>query len=213
MNSFDFFDEIYCINLDHRTDRWEHAQKEFEKVGILDRVKRFSAIKEDDGRLGIIKSNLAIVKMAKSKGLNNVLVFEDDVKFIVDDPEKHLKNAISQIGNLDWALFYLGANTHTKLIKIKPNLILLKNAYSVHSMAYNKKIYDKIIRKYSKIKVVKKHKNINDVYLAEKIQSKYICLMVNPMLTTQISDYSDIEKRLVNQSYIEERFKKNIKNP
>jgi len=213
MNSFDFFDEMYCINLDHRTDRWEHAQKEFEKVGILDRVKRFSARKEDDGRVGIINSNLAIVKMAKSKGLNNVLVFEDDVEFIVHNPEKYLKKAILQIGNLDWALFYLGANTHEKLTKIKPNLILLKNAYAVHSMAYNKKIYDKFIQKYEGIKEISKHEDILDVFLAEQIQSKYICLMVNPMLTTQMNDYSDIEKHLVNQSYIEERFKKNIKKP
>ncbi len=211
-HSFDFFDEIYCINLDHRTDRWEHAQKEFEKVGILNRVKRFSAIKEDDGRVGIIKSNLAIVKMAKSKGLNNVLVFEDDVKFIVDDPEKHLKNAISQIGKLNWSLFYLGANTHKKLIKIKPNLILLKNAVATHSLAYNKKVYNKFIRKYKNIKIIKKRQDILDVYLSDQIQRKHICLMVNPMLTTQISDYSDIEKRIVNQSFLEERFKKNIKN-
>ena len=151
--------------------------------------------------------------MAKSKGLNNVLVFEDDVEFIVDNPEKYLKKAILQIGNLDWALFYLGANTHEKLNKIKPNLILLKNAYAVHSMAYNKKIYDMFIQKYEGIKIISKHEDILDVYLAEQIQSKYICLMVNPMLTTQMNDYSDIEKHLVNQSYIEERFKKNIKKP
>ena len=213
MSSFDFFDEIYCINLDHRIDRWEHAQKEFEKVGILNRVKRFSAIKEDDGNVGLIKSNLAIIKMAKSKGLDNVLVFEDDVKFIVDDPEKHLKNAISQIRNLNWSLFYLGANTHEKLIKIKPNLILLKNAYATHSLAYNKKIYDKVIRKFKKTKIIKKQKDIIDVFLARKIQSKHICLMVNPMLTTQMNDYSDIEKQLVDYSFIEERFKKNINNP
>ncbi len=212
MNSFDFFEEIFCINLDHRTDRWKNAQKEFEKVGILDRVKRFSAIKENDGRIGLIKSNLEIFKIVKSKNLNNVLIFEDDVKFIVDDPEKHLKIALSQIGNLDWYLFYLGANTHEKLIKIKPNLILLKNGYSTHSLAYNKKVFNKLIRKYKKIKIIKKQQDIQDVYLAEKIQSKHICLMVNPMLTTQISDYSDIEKKLVNQSYIEERFNKHIKD-
>jgi len=139
------------------------------------------------------------------------MVFEDDVKFIVDDPEKHLKIALSQIGNLDWYLFYLGANTHEKLIKIKPNLILLKNGYSTHSLAYNKKVFNKLIRKYKKIKIIKKQQDIQDVYLAEKIQSKHICLMVNPMLTTQMNDYSDIEKQLVNQNYIEERFKKNIK--
>ncbi len=210
MNSFDFFDEIYCINLDHRTDRWEQIQKEFEKVRILNRVKRFSAIKKDDGRVGCIKSALAIIKIAKAKGLNNVLIFEDDVKFIVKNPEKHLKKAISQIGNLDWYLFYLGANTHEKLTKIKPNLILLKNGRATHTLAYNKKIFGTIIQRYEGIETINKFQDILDVYLADQIQSKHMCLMVNPMLTTQISDYSDIEKHIMNQSYIEERFEKNI---
>ena len=31
-NPFDFFDEIYCINLDHRTDRW----KAWCKMNLID---------------------------------------------------------------------------------------------------------------------------------------------------------------------------------
>lgn len=58
---WDFFDDIYCINLDHRKDRWEQSQKEFNSVGLLPRVQRFSAIQEKDGRLGVIKSNLEII--------------------------------------------------------------------------------------------------------------------------------------------------------
>ena len=39
-NPFDFFDAIYCINLEERTDRWESVcQAEFEKLGISDRIK------------------------------------------------------------------------------------------------------------------------------------------------------------------------------
>ena len=40
--AFDYFDKIFCINLDSRPDRWELAQSEFDKVGILDRVERVS---------------------------------------------------------------------------------------------------------------------------------------------------------------------------
>jgi len=210
-NSFDYFDEMYCINLDERTDRWEHAQKEFEKAGIKDRVIRFSAIKDNDGRVGVIKSNLGIVKLAKKKGLKNVLVFEDDVEFIVDNPQEILTESINQVESLDWSLFYLGANTHNKLIKIKNNLILLKNAFAVHSMAYNEKVYDIFIKKYEGVNKIKNMNDILDVYLAQHIQEKYICLMVNPMMTTQMNSYSDIEKRVVNYDFIEERFKKNIK--
>lgn len=210
-NAFDFFSKIFCINLDERTDRWELAQEEFKKIGILDKVERFSAIKDNDGRIGVIKSNLAIVKYAKENNLDNVLVFEDDVEFIVDDPEKHLKRSLSQIGNMKWSLFYLGANTHNKLIKIKPNLILLKNSYAVHAMAYNKSVYDKFIRRYEDIKRISKQKDILDVYLADEIQAKDVCLMVNPMLATQRDSYSDIEKRVVSYKFIEERYKRNIK--
>jgi len=211
MNPFDYFEEIYCINLDERTDRWQHAQQEFAKAGILDRVQRFSAIRDVDGRVGIIKSNLAIIKMAKEKKLKNVLIFEDDVQFIVDNPQDILKNSINQIGNNKWYLFYLGANTHQKLVKFKPNLILIKNAFAAHSMAYSEHMYDIFIRRYDGIKKITNFKDILDVFLAQQIQETFICLMTYPMMTTQINSYSDIEKRVVNYSFIEERYKNNIK--
>jgi len=211
MNSFDYFDEIYCINLDERTDRWQHAQSEFAKAGILDRVIRFSAIRDIDGRVGVIKSNVAIVKIAKQKKLKNVLVFEDDFEFIVEDPQQVLQQSLSQVGDIKWHLFYLGANTHEKLIKFKPNLILLKNAFAVHSMAYSNLVYDEFIMKFENIKTIRTFDDILDVYLAKKIQEKYVCLLVNPMMTTQMNSYSDIEKKVVNYDFIEERFKNNIK--
>ncbi len=212
MNPFDFFEEIYCINLDHRSDRWALAQEEFEKLGIKDRVKRFSAIKHEDGRVGVIKSNLEIVKIARQKNLKNVLVFEDDVKFIFEnEPLLNLEKSLKQIVGFKWKLFYLGANTHSKLIKVSNNLILLKNAFAVHSMAYNQSIYDKFISYATKVDKIMNSKDILDVWLAQEIQSKDIVLMVNPLLTTQRESYSDIEHRNVNYSFIEERFKNNIK--
>lgn len=212
MNPFDYFEEIYCINLDHRTDRWGLAQGEFEKLGIKDRVQRFSAIKHEDGRVGIIKSNLEIIKIARQKNLKNVLVFEDDVKFIFENqPLLNLEKAIIQSKNFKWKLFYLGANTHSKLIKVSNNLILLKNAFAVHSMAYNQSIYDKFISYATKVDKIKSQIDILDVWLANEVQLKEVTLMVNPLLTTQRESYSDIEKRNVNYTFIEERFKNNIK--
>jgi GR25 family glycosyltransferase involved in LPS biosynthesis len=210
-NPFDYFEEIYCINLDERVDRWQHAQLEFEKVGIKDRVERVSAIKDVDGRIGLIKTNLKIVKLAKEKGLKNILIFEDDVEFIVDNPQEILQSSIEKIGKLDWVLFYLGANTHSKLIKINPNLILLKNAFATQSVAFNEKFYDIFIKKYDGMDKMGKFDDILDVYFAQQIQENYICLMVNPMMTSQMNSFSDIEQKVVNYNFIEERYKKNIK--
>jgi len=211
MNPFDFFKEIWCINLDHRTDRWEHAQQEFEKVGILNRVQRFSAIRHNEGIIGLTKSNCELLKYARNKKLENILILEDDIKFIMENnPIENLDLAIKQI-KTPWQLFYLGANTHTKLTKISPNLIFLTNAYATHSVAYHKSVYDNFINFAENLKTVKKETDKMDVWLAHNIQAKQIALMVNPILTTQINSYSDIEKMVVNYSFIEERFKNNIK--
>lgn len=210
---WNFFDEIYCINLDHRIDRWEKVQKEFDSVGVLPKIQRFSAIKETDGRLGIIKSNLAIIKIAKEKELKNVLIFEDDVHFINNTVDV-LEKSLSQITNLDWWLLYLGANTHEPLqlfTKSKPNILVLKNAFAAHSLCYNKKTFDFFIRKYDGLEKVE-YCDILDVFLAQYFQKKNLCLVCNPIITTQSESYSDIEKQNVNYTFIEERFKANTKN-
>ena len=174
---WDFFEKIYCINLDHRVDRWQHAQQEFEKVGVLERVERFSAIKDKDGRLGLIKSVLQLIKQSKEKGINNILIFEDDVHFLNNTVEI-LEKSISQIGNLDWWLFYLGANTHEPLqliTKSKPNILVLKKGFATHSLCYNKKTFDFFIRKYESLDKVE-YEDILDVFMANYFQRKNLSL-------------------------------------
>ena len=41
-NPFDYFDKIYCICGEHETGRWVHCCEQFEKIGIMDKVERFS---------------------------------------------------------------------------------------------------------------------------------------------------------------------------
>lgn len=205
-NVWDYFKEIYCINLDHRIDRWEHAQTEFESVGVLEKVNRFSAIKNENGKLGLIKSFLEIFKDVKKRNIKNVLIFEDDVKFI-NEPLSNLKKSISQIDNFDWGTFYLGATLHVKCNKVSPNILLLKHAYAAHAVAYESKTYDDIINQFEKTNEVKNVYDINDVFFANVIQNKYLSLLIYPMIATQYPSFSDLEKHEVNYTFIEERFK------
>lgn len=128
-NSLDYFDAIYCINLDERTDRWERCQGEFEKFGIADRVERFPGIKgKRDGRwnrpvpwgcrwfprpgaVGAAESHKAVIQLARNRGLNNVLVLEDDF-VVLDNWEKNLNCALVDLELYDWNLFYLGYHLH-----------------------------------------------------------------------------------------------------
>jgi hypothetical protein len=90
---FHFFDAIYCINLDHASERWEAAEARFQALGIAARVRRFPAIETPSNHhIGCALSHRAILAEALQRGLRNVLVFEDDVIFSADAVEELLPN-------------------------------------------------------------------------------------------------------------------------
>jgi GR25 family glycosyltransferase involved in LPS biosynthesis len=73
--------QFYCINLQRRPDRWESASKEFKNHGLD--VKRWNAV--DSLEFGIkpqmacTLSHVLLMKYAYIVGLDEVVVFEDDV--------------------------------------------------------------------------------------------------------------------------------------
>lgn len=171
-NPFNFFDEIYCINLDERPDRWEHSQEQFYKLGILDKVKRYSAIKPtlDErwkrdvpwgkgkyryplvGAVGCAESHKAIIRLAKEKNLKNVMVFEDD--FIVSENWFEILNpAITELQKHNWHNFYLGYllnNAWGLKVDVSENLgrCLSKKHRGIQlttALAYNSTIFDHLI--------------------------------------------------------------------
>ncbi len=90
-----YFDKIYVINLDRRTDRLESITAEFERIGST--FTRISAIDgntldvEPDNKNGTLRWNKAayalalttiqILEDAIANNYENILIFEDDVKF------------------------------------------------------------------------------------------------------------------------------------
>ena len=75
----------FYINLDRRTDRRAEFEGECAAMGIC--VERFPAIVDPTGFIGCHKSHLEVLKKARCQGLHNVLIFEDDFKFIVSKEE------------------------------------------------------------------------------------------------------------------------------
>src|SRR5210317_257136 len=101
---FSFFDGIYCICCDRSPELWAQAVGQFKALGIADRVQRYSTA-EHDRKLGFgemprgpqrawagTTCHVAIIEEAKKRGLENVLIFEDDVKFL--EPAKVLSAAL-----------------------------------------------------------------------------------------------------------------------
>ena len=75
---FEFVEHVVYINLDHRTDRRIEIEAELVKYFPVEKVQRFSAIRNEHGGIGCTRSHIAVLEMAKTNGWKNYLVVEDD---------------------------------------------------------------------------------------------------------------------------------------
>ncbi len=126
-NYWDYFDKIYCISLDERSDRREEAKSQFEKIGLLEYVE-FHIVKKHpyDSEEGIYESHMACIKNGLLAGAGNIVILEDDILFDGFSPEG-LKQCIDFMrDNSDWKAFFFGClvsgsrRTHSKgVLKIK----------------------------------------------------------------------------------------------
>lgn len=111
-----FFDRLYVINLPKRRDRRQAMEWELTRAGVSlpsNKVAIFPAIEPTDkghfpsiGTRGCFLSHLAVLKEAR-RGLNNVLILEDDLSFT----KKFLKcqNIVTdKLQHLEWDIVYLG---------------------------------------------------------------------------------------------------------
>jgi len=152
----DYFDHVYCLNLDRRSDKWETVNQRFLELKI--NVERFSAV---DGNLipdyvlqqyekinkyavGCILSHYKIIEDAKNNKYNRILILEDDVLFIENFNDNFTK-FISQIKS-DWKLLYLGASQHEwNGINVSRGYYLSKNCDGTFAYAVDHSIYDQIL--------------------------------------------------------------------
>jgi hypothetical protein len=72
---------VFYINLDRRLDRKAEIEAELAAVGLCG--ERFAGIERSPGIIGCGQSHLAVLKIARDRGLKNVLIFEDDFQFLV----------------------------------------------------------------------------------------------------------------------------------
>jgi len=80
------------INLDRRTDRRAELEAELEQMGI--EAERFPAIEREPGGIGCTASHIAVLKLARERGYEEVMILEDDFSFKVtkDELEQALKS-------------------------------------------------------------------------------------------------------------------------
>jgi glycosyl transferase family 25 len=78
--------KIFYINLNKRTDRRSEIETELNKFGL--EYERFEAIETPGfGILGCGLSHLGVLKIARERDYENILILEDDFQFLVEKEE------------------------------------------------------------------------------------------------------------------------------
>lgn len=91
-------DCIYYINLEHRKDRYDHINEQFNKMNISNnKIYRIEGIKDKNGYIGCGKSHIQTLNNALINNYEIIMVFEDDFKFIVSSD--YFNKAISHLLN------------------------------------------------------------------------------------------------------------------
>ncbi len=199
-----FFDRIYCINLDHRTDRWEICEKLFKKFNL--EVTRVSPIMIGDEshccmskpQLSLFRTHKNLIIEAKNQNLKNVLIFEDDVEFCDEVEnyngkplEERFSSSINFLPN-NWNVFFLGSGIYTdNKSLIGGEIYKIGYAMTAHAVSINRDYYDTII------KILDTESDILDnIYC--RLMDRNETFSFHPNLISQRASFSDIENKYVN---------------
>lgn len=205
MKLFDRFDKVYCINLEHREDRKTHILSECAKYN-LGELSFFKAINGNNisnsyrisnGCLGLILSNIEILKEAKNNNYKTILILEDDCHFTNEVLDIDLYfDALPD----DWDMMYVGGNHNIHMgdsppKQINEKIVKLHNTYTTHFVAINNNMYDVILARLSKF-----DKPLDVVYA--EIQKLYNVYSTSKPIAKQLNGYSDIENKVIDYNWL-----------
>lgn len=199
-----YFQKIYCINLDKRTDRWKLAEPHLKDLGLdVERVPGYDGsalglefppeIKE--GAVGCSLSHLFTIKLAKQNKFENFLLLEDDVVFDDEVNEKFF-SVLDQVPD-DWDMLYLGGQHFHGMDMPQINENVYKCVYTLaaQSVGIKNTVYDYFIDKLMNIS------KINDLHYAES-HREINAYVIIPHLSWQRNTFSDIEKVHINYDFL-----------
>lgn len=174
-----------CINLDSRPDRWELAQKEFDKVGL--EVQRMSAIVHDNRPLAFNQSVYKAMEFAKG---DDLLLFEDDVVIDANKWPTSVPGGALTV--------HYGCNMYGdwKLPEktIYADYAKLHNCWQSHATWYSKEAVDFILANLDP-NVLTDTNNIFDDWLRRNVLSQGRSYVHVPMIAYQRPSFSDIWRR------------------
>jgi GR25 family glycosyltransferase involved in LPS biosynthesis len=203
-----FFDKIYYINLDKRTDRRTHMEEQLKRfnlsatrVGAMDGTSLPWSNEQygpqttfwTPGALGYCISYSCTIADALKGNSQRVLILDDDAVLLPNFYEV-LQKAFQTLPD-DWHMLYLaanhGQNKPSATERISENIYRMKGSVGSHAIIINRPAFEPILNfactPYGPL----------DVFLSV-YQQMFPCYITYPGLATQLPGYSDIINKDVN---------------
>ena len=122
---------VNCINLASREERMLSASKQAKQQGFA--IKFWEGIKEMQAFKGISKAHKQIVQDAKEKGLDKVVICEDDCTFSAPNAFNYYLSKMPEYFDLYMGMIYAGEIKDGRIMNGFSGLTL----YTVHNRFYD----------------------------------------------------------------------------
>ena len=194
-------ENVFYINLESREDRRKLIEQEFAELGW--NYERFNAIPNSIGLLGCGHSHLSVIRKAKERNLDYVVVVEDDALFLHKD---FINSQIQKVfeSGLEYDVLLLAGNVRNPLVKNTDiegieNIYQVKICWAATCYIVKKHYFDKLIDNFKEgVDLLAKTNDVGK-YACDawwmRLQEKDKWLIILPRTITQRADYSDIEKK------------------
>ena len=202
MTSLSILEHTLYINLESRTDRLEHVQKELQRLGVAG--IRFNAIKTASGAIGCSLSHIKCLEIAKENNYPQVFICEDDITFLntglfVENLSQFVQSDMSDL----WDVVIVGGNNCPPYIKYGEFCIKVSSCQTTTGYIVKNHYYDTLIENMKEgvkkllNEIENKQQYALDIYW-KQLQVRDNWFMIVPPTVIQYEDYSDIEGRHVN---------------
>jgi GR25 family glycosyltransferase involved in LPS biosynthesis len=201
------FEAAYCLNMQHRPDRWKLTKDQCDTLGInVTRVEGVppSTPERPGPHISFCLGMLKMIEKALDDAHQTVLLLEDDVHFVHPELITYCEKELPE----HWAIFYLGANlqnVHSLPERHSFHLWRVYNAWTSHAVAYQYEALEFIHDRYRKVLegIVYNHVEFTtslmyDAWLGREILPAVKAYVAIPNIAHQYPGYSDIWGHEVN---------------
>lgn len=199
-----YLENTIYINIDYRTDRKEHVEKELAKIGVTG--ERLNATKMQYGAVGCSMSHIRCLERAKSENWPYVFICEDDITFM--NPELFLSKLDAfEKSAIEWDVIIVAGNTAPPFGPSTDFCIRTFNVQAATGYIVCRHYYDIMIANFREgVQQLMKDPNNKHEYAVDmywkRLQQQGRWYTIIPLSVYQYETYSDIENRNVDYKHL-----------